>query len=76
MAQEIHGAGGRTAKAFQDERHQILGGVILGAVAGMLMVNISCGRAAWLAGTAANFGDVSCTDQDSRCGMFSLRAVD
>ena len=25
----------------------------------MLMVNISRGRAAWLAGTAANFGDVT-----------------
>ena len=25
----------------------------------MLMVNISRGRAAWLAGTAANFGDVN-----------------
>ena len=60
LALEIHGAGGRTAKAFQDERHQILGGVVLRAVAGMLMVNISRGRAAWLAGTAANFGDVSC----------------
>ena len=47
-------------KLSKDERHQILGGVILGAVAGMLMVNISRGRAAWLAGTAANFGDISC----------------
>ena len=26
----------------------------------MLMVNIGSGREAWLAGTAANFGDVSC----------------
>ena len=40
LAQEIHSAGGRAAKAFQDERHQILGGVILRAVAGMLMVHM------------------------------------
>ena len=60
LAQEIYGAGGRAAKAFQDERHQILGGVILRAVAGMRMVNVSRGRAAWLAGAAAKFGDVDC----------------
>ena len=53
LAQEIHGAGGRAAKAFQDERHQILR-----AAAGMPMVNVSRGRAAWLARASAKFGDV------------------
>ena len=58
LAQEIYGAGGRAAKAFQDERHQVLGGVLLRAVAGLLVVNVSRGRAAWLARASAKFGDV------------------